>query len=119
MASREPRPCGAAFSEWTTSPPPFAASAPLTPCRHEPANRAHSTRDPNDRQQTAYSSLSDADLWGKISAKARSRGNWGSGCRAGREEVADLLEQHLAAWGRGSRRLLAHAPPGQRLDQPK
>jgi hypothetical protein len=25
-------------------------------------------RDPNDRQQTAYSSLSDADLWGKISA---------------------------------------------------
>src|ERR1700730_5171573 len=23
-------------------------------------------RDPNDRQQTAYSSLSDADLWGKI-----------------------------------------------------
>src|SRR5580692_11115561 len=68
MASREPRPCGAAFSEWTTSPPPFAASAPLTPCRHEPANRAHSTRDPNDRQQPAYSSLSDADLWGKISA---------------------------------------------------
>src|SRR5580692_10831014 len=69
MASREPRPCGAAFSEWTTSPPPFAASAPLTPCRHEPANRAHSTRDPNDRQQTAYSSLSDADLWGKIRAE--------------------------------------------------
>src|SRR4029077_9350811 len=28
-------------------------------------------RDPNDRQQTAYSSLSDADLWGKISDQIR------------------------------------------------
>src|ERR1700730_10531277 len=70
MASREPKPCGAASSEWTTSPPPFAAPAPLTPCRHDPANRAHPTPDPNYRPQTAYSSLSDADLWGKIRTKS-------------------------------------------------
>ena len=29
--------------------------------------------DPNDRPQTAYSSLSDADLWGKISVQL---GHW-------------------------------------------
>src|ERR1700730_15863080 len=37
--------------------------------RHAAINRPTARtppRDPNDRQQTAYSSLSDADLWGKI-----------------------------------------------------
>src|SRR6266702_4840944 len=40
MASREPKPSGAGSSEWTTSPPLSAASAPHTPCRHEPTNLA-------------------------------------------------------------------------------
>jgi hypothetical protein len=37
----KPKPSGAGSSEWTTSPPPFAASAAHTPCHRDPANRAH------------------------------------------------------------------------------
>src|SRR3984893_4145461 len=41
--------------------------------RHAAINRPTARtppRDPNNRQQTAYSSLSDADLWGKIRTKS-------------------------------------------------
>ena len=41
-------------------------------------------RDPNNRQQTAYSSLSDADLWGKIRVKPGHKRRIEAGGDAGR-----------------------------------
>src|SRR5260370_20393595 len=53
------------------------------------------------------------------SGPRRSRRSLGPGRGAAGEEVADLLEQHLAAPGRSSRRFLTYVQPGQRLDQPE
>src|SRR6266478_5544275 len=63
MASREPKPCGAASSEWTTSPPRSAASAPRTPCHPEPARPPSPLTHHRDNEDP----LSDADLRAKIS----------------------------------------------------
>jgi hypothetical protein len=60
------------------------------------------TRGPNNPQQTAYSSLSDADLWVKISAKAGVK-RWRDASMALRWTSAAMLEA-----AKGFRRLKAH-----------
>src|SRR6266481_9030352 len=71
MASREPKPCGAASSEWTTSPPLSAASAPHTPCRHKPANPALPTPSSQPPPTTRLKLIVRCTLMGKDQGLSR------------------------------------------------